>query len=360
VKTRNHQTVFGILTVALVCGIAYHWRGSIQIQGFSWSRAGQAIAQTRGRLLLLSIGAIYFAYLLRALRWKQFSRSLGPTVLRDLYKALLMGFTAIFLFGRAAEPVLPFLLARKSRLPPSSMLGIYVIERIFDLCATGVLLGVGMWFLPGLASHSEAEHTLLARVRLVGLLLLLIVAILAAALIYFYLHGSKFIRTRIVRCGDQASWRRKALMRVGEFTEGLQAIRTFSDFWKVVFYSAAHWSLLAFVFLLVMRSFGGSLASFSLAAAMFALALTMIGSTLQLPGIGGGAQMATFAVLTRIFRIENEPAAAAAMVFWLITFASPCLAGIPLLIREGWCFSDLSSLAPHQSADAKPEESFSD
>src|SRR3989304_202508 len=43
-----------------------------------------------------------------------------------------MGFAAIFVLGRPAELVRPLLLARKCRMPVSSMFGIYVLERLFD------------------------------------------------------------------------------------------------------------------------------------------------------------------------------------------------------------------------------------
>jgi hypothetical protein len=56
--------------------------------------------------------------------------------------------------------------------------------------------------------------------------------------------------------------------------------------------------------------------------------------------------------LTRIFQIEQEPAAAAAVASWLIAFAGSCLAGVPLLIREGWSVGDLRRLA---RAEAKAE-----
>jgi hypothetical protein len=70
-----------------------------------------------------------------------------------------------------------------------------------------------------------------------------------------------------------------------------------------------------------------------------------VGSAAQLPGIGGGSQLATFLVLTLIFGVEKEPAAIAAIVLWLITFAGCCLAGVPLLFREGWSMGELRRMA---------------
>ena len=44
----------------------------------------------------------------------------------------------------------------------------------------------------------------------------------------------------------------------------------------------------------------GELAALSLAAATLVLAFTLVGSAAQLPGVGGGAQVASFLVLTLI------------------------------------------------------------
>jgi hypothetical protein len=73
-----------------------------------------------------------------------------------------------------------------------------------------------------------------------------------------------------------------------------------------------------------------------------------VGSVAQLPGVGGGAQATTILVLTLIFGVEHEPAVAAAMVVWLISFASVCLAGVPLMLSEGWSMGDLRRMVQEQ------------
>jgi hypothetical protein len=81
-----------------------------------------------------------------------------------------------------------------------------------------------------------------------------------------------------------------------------------------------------------------------------------VGSVLQLPGVGGGAQIASFIGLTRIFGVEQEPAAAIAVVLWMITFAGSTLIGIPLLIHEGMSVGQLRKLV---RAEAQAEEAGS-
>jgi hypothetical protein len=83
---------------------------------------------------------------------------------------------------------------------------------------------------------------------------------------------------------------------------------------------------------------------------MLLLAVTLVGSVLQLPGVGGGAQFASFIALTTIFGVEQEPAAAIAIVLWLITFAAATIVGVPLLIHEGLSMGELRNLARAERA----------
>src|SRR5438132_14347717 len=99
---------------------------------FSGTKLLDAVRHANPFLLVLSVLAIYSCYALRALRWKVFQQNLGPSHFATIYAMTLAGFSAVFLLGRAGEPVRPLLLARKEKLPVSGMFGIYVLERLFD------------------------------------------------------------------------------------------------------------------------------------------------------------------------------------------------------------------------------------
>jgi len=85
------------------------------------------------------------------------------------------------------------------------------------------------------------------------------------------------------------------------------------------------------------------------------LAFTLAGSAVQLPGVGGGAQVATFLAYTAILGIEKEPATAAAIVLWLISFAACSLAGVPLLFHEGFSLGKLRQLAKQEKEELESE-----
>jgi hypothetical protein len=116
-----------------------------------------------------------------------------------------------------------------------------------------------------------------------------------------------------------------------------------------------HWALAVLIYLWIAKAFGDAFlhTDMNFSGAMLILAVTLVGSALQLPGVGGGAQIASFIGMTKIFGVEQEPAAAIAVVLWIITFASCTLVGIPLLIHEGMSVGELRKLA---RAEAEAEK----
>ncbi|MHB8525245.1 MAG: lysylphosphatidylglycerol synthase transmembrane domain-containing protein, partial [Candidatus Acidiferrales bacterium] len=283
----------------------------------------------------------------------RFSRYMGRPTFRNVFSATIMGFTAIFVLGRAGEPVRPLLIASKDRLPVADSFGVYVLERIFDVGATAVLAIFALLALPlrALVGSEVNARRLLHDARLAGWALFWSLLVLIAALIYFRVRGARALQSPLGRLRRRGGWRGKIATLVDGFSEGLQAIRSPGDLFIAIGYTVVHWVMVALVYLWVMRSFSGQIGEFGFRAALIVLAFTMVGSVMQLPAVGGGTQLATFLVLTVIFGVEKEPAAAVAIVLWLVTFAAVCIAGVPLLIHEGWSMGDLRSLAREEAAD---------
>ena len=61
--------------------------------------------------------------------------------------------------------------------------------------------------------------------------------------------------------------------------------------------------------------------------------------------------MPTFLAFTTVLGVDREPATAAAIVLWLISFAACSLAGVPLLLREGFSPGKLRKMAQHEKEE---------
>lgn len=343
-----------LATVALIVVgfLLYRSRHAIGLKDFSWSSLAEAVRNANWWYLLLSLSAIYVAYYIRAIRWVYFSRYMGKPRLWGVYRSTLIGFATIFLLGRAGEPIRPILIARKEQLPVSSMFGVYVLERLFDTGATVVMAGITLLLFPHLAVPGSESERWLAVARTTGTILLVGLVAAIALLVYMRLHGSKAVERRLEPWRTHHGWRARVAGLFGGFVEGLQAIRSFGDLLVAVSYSTAHWALVAGCYLWISWSFGGKLAEVDMPGALLVLAFTMVGSTVQLPGVGGGSQLACYLAFTLFLGIESGPAIVAAVVIWLITFAGSTLAGVPLLVREGWSMGELRRMA---KAEAEAE-----
>ncbi len=347
-----------LLALVIIGALLYAARGRVRIPGFSWDRLGDALRGARLDLLLLSLVAIYVCYWIRGLRWVRLSHNLGPAGVWSVFEATLMGFVAIVLLGRAGEPVRPLLIGRREHLPMSAMFGIYVVERVLDIAVTIFMTGWSLVLLPGILRERESESPSSSVSSFLPLLqksgFLLFAGLVAAVVFLIYLHatnGGALARVA-VRWREAAGWRRSAAGLFAGFVEGLQALQTWGDLATAIALTAAHWALVLSIYCWVPWSFGGSFATFGLRAAVLTLACTMLGSTLQLPGIGGGSWVGTFLAMTLFLGVAREPAMAAAVTLWLVTFASCSLVGIPLLLREGMTFGELRRIAAERQARA--------
>jgi uncharacterized protein (TIRG00374 family) len=340
--------LLGLLVLGLVI---YFSRGIIHLQGFSGGKLLHAVRNANPYLLILAIVAIYCCYALRALRWKVFQGNLGPSSFWPIYSMTLAGFSAVFLLGRAGEPVRPVLLARKERLPVADVFGIYVLERIFDLASMAVIAAIGLLLFKSHTRVGDQAGTLEAAAKTAGTVFSAAVLVAIGFLVYLRLHGTALLERSLQGWKASYGWRAIVARILLGLARGVQAIRSFGELALALFYSAAHWFLVLLVYLWVSHAFGGALGTINVGDAMLVLAFTLAGSAVQLPGVGGGAQVATFLAYTAILGIEKEPAMAAAIVLWLISFAACSLAGVPLLFREGFSLGKLREMAQHEKQE---------
>src|ERR1700685_2223246 len=159
------RVFIALLILAALVTVAYHSRNQIYLADFTWRKFANSVGQANMWLLLLALVGIYACYAIRAVRWQRFCRYLGPTTFLNTFGGTLMGFAAIFVLGRAGEPVRPLLLARKDRLPVSSMFGIFFLERFCDFAASAALACLSLLVFPNRLSDAGADMDWVGRAR---------------------------------------------------------------------------------------------------------------------------------------------------------------------------------------------------
>src|SRR5208282_487101 len=242
-RSSSRKLLTALIALIVLALIIYFSRGFIHLQGFSGEKLLHAVRGTNPYLLILSSVAIYFCYALRALRWKVFQGNLGPSRFWPIYSMTLAGFSAVFLLGRAGEPVRPVLLARKEKLPVADMFGIYVLERIFDLASMAVIAAIGLLLFKSHARVGEQADTLQAAAKTTGTIFSACVLAAIAFLVYLRLHGTAFLERSLQTWHAAHGWRAVVARILLGLARGVQAIRSVGELALAVFYSAAHWFL---------------------------------------------------------------------------------------------------------------------
>src|SRR5260370_27522276 len=355
------KLLLAALALGALAALACLSRRKIHLGDFTWSRFVHAVSQANLWLLLLSAIAVYGAYALRSLRWQRLSRYLGRSSFWEVYSATVMGFAAIFILGRAGEPVRPLLLARKTRQRVAGMFGVWVFERITDFGAAGAMAALSLLVFAEKLADAGLNTDWVKNARAGGWLLLGMLAGIVVLVIYFRLHGAGMLERRLHYWHGARGIKGWLAGIVAGFSEGLQAIRTPLDLLIAVVYTVAHWGLVALAYFWIARAFASDFvqSDVTFPGAMLLLAITLVGSVFQLPGVGGGAQVLSFFALTTVFAVEQEPPAAITMVLWLITFAASALLGVPLLIHEGLSMGELRNLARAEAAAERAGEHVS-
>jgi hypothetical protein len=140
------QIITTVVVVAVLGVLVYfqvqHWRA------FDWARFRAETGGVSKLRVLSAIALIYATYMLRAVRWKVFLKPICQSRTRRMLGPTFIGFTGLALLGRPGEFVRPYLIAKKENVSLTSQIGVWTVERIFDIGAFAVLLMVNV-FVPG-------------------------------------------------------------------------------------------------------------------------------------------------------------------------------------------------------------------
>jgi len=351
---KSSRKLLVILLLLAVVGFVLYRSSSLMHSGDFVANSLRAIRRADPLLLGLSVVAIYVCYAIRALRWQVLQRNLGPSRFWQIYAMTLAGFAAVFLLGRPGEPVRVLLLSRKEKLPIADLFGIYLVERILDTASTLVVAALGLLLIESRHGVDESAGKFVPAFQAAGVLLGVVVLGAIAFLIFLRVRGTAMLEKSLGAWLAAHNWKTRIAKIILGFARGVQTVRTWGDLALATFYSAMHWFLVLIVYLWVARAFGSRLGQLNLGDAMLIMAFTLVGSVVQLPGIGGGSQLASILVFTKVFGVEPELATAAAIVLWLITFAASTLVGVPLLIHQGLSLGQLKEMAEHEKEELRP------
>ena len=299
---------------------------------FDWGMFWQQLRHVSWGHIALGIALIWATYWLRALRWAEFCRSTKRVRARDLVGPQFVGFTAVAMFGRLADLVRPYLLARRTGLTVSSQVAVYTVERMFDLGAAAVVFSCALAMSPANLEHRD-------RFVRVGVGSLLATLVIAAFAVFVRLKGDAV-----------AAWLGHLLQRFSPkiaggveekilgFREGLRAVSTVREFGVALAISLVMWGMIGAAYLQTALAFADTpeLASLNFSRTMLMVAVSLGGSLLQLPVLGWFTQIAVMATAMHgFYGAPIEAATACAAMMLIVTTLSIVPPGLMFARIEG-------------------------
>ena len=332
---------FGVL--CLLASALLWWFG----RNLDWAEVRRAVSDSDPYLLGAAVLVISLAYFFRAFRWGALLKPLSAARFADLFAATTIGFSAVFLIGRAGEFVRPVALSmRDPRVRPSASLVTIVVERIYDMTAVALMFAINLiWFKPPLTLELSFD-----RVRTAGLVLFIATVLGIAFLTWFrkqsslviglferLFAGLRFIPQRISKL---------VLRLLEQLAQALRVLVNLTELLETIGWTALLWFGIAAANLLVMRAFHLPV---GLPETIFVLGWSLVGSLVPTPGGAAGAFHAATAAGLLFLGVKKETAAALSIVLHLVDFGPAVLFGLFYVIRGDLSVAKLRTmLSPEQ------------
>jgi uncharacterized protein (TIRG00374 family) len=338
---RKRLLISGIVLVVLAALVYAQFRAW---ETFDWSKFLSQTGRVSKLHILAGIALIYLAYFMRAVRWRIFMQPARPsTTTMQLLSPTVVGFTGLSLLGRPGEFIRPYLIARRTNTPVSSQIAVWTVERIFDVAAFGILVVIAAF----LASTHRPD--LDSSLRKVAVLLGAITFCLTVGAIVIAKAGEALARA--IERRFTSSFGQKFAARILEFRAGLDTIHSLGALVMLLLSSVFMWGLIALSYREVTHAYGDPSLTISQGQLTLLMAASMFGSMVQLPGVGGGSQLATITTLNRVFHVLPELAASCGIMLWLVNFMAIVPVGLLLAHNERLSLRKLSDES-HQAEEA--------
>ena len=337
-NAQSYRKYIEFAVLCLLASVLLWWFG----RNLDWVEVRRAVRDADPYLLAAAVLIISVAYLFRAFRWGALLKPLSAARISDLFAATTIGFSGVFLVGRAGEFVRPVVLSmRDPRVRPSASLVTILVERIYDMAAVALMFAVNLiWFRPPFGLDVSFD-----RVRIVGWGLLGATILGIAFLILFRAQSPRVIGLfeRLL-----TRWRfipqRLAKLVLGILEQLAQALRVLvnvTELLETIGWTALLWFGIAAANLLILRAFHLDV---GFAETIFVLGWSLVGSLVPTPGGAAGAFHAATAAGLLFLGIKKETAAALSIVLHLIDFGPALLFGVFYLIRGDLSLAKLRTM----------------
>ncbi len=334
--------------------------------GFDFARLRQQLSQVSWGRIAIGLGCIYLGYVLRGLRWAALIRHNKRVAPFSLVGTQVIGFTSVALIGRVADLVRPYLTAKKTGLPLSSQVAVYIVERLFDAGSMALIFSIAMIWVPQdemlrAMSHSKMIASFAAHFPTLAPMAARYGGLVATACGFGFLAairiGGGVFASFCERAFGLFSKKLGAAMgeNIRTFRSGLDTMRSASDFLIPAALSLVMWGLIAVAYFVTIQAFQASAQLAAIEPSKCVLLMIVSGgaSIFQLPVLGWFTQITVVAAaLSGILGSSIEASTACAALLLAVTFLGIIPVGLIWAQFEKISLRDVA----RESDEAKAEE----
>jgi len=343
-RPRPSKTVLlAVLAILVVVVLAYRTRGVT----FRWNLFLVTLDHADWRWLALSICLILLSNVGRALRWQVMLKPFGARIgVWRLTADTAIGLTAGVLLGRVGEVVRPYLIALQTGLPFSSQVAAWLLERMLDLLAVLLLCGYALARMPG---YSWRLGPRMQEALAAGGYSLAAAGVVCLVLLLAFRDPARRAQQRILSALTflPEQQQERAAQMLDAFSRGVECTRQPRSLILLLGYTLVEWLVILGSSFALFHGFPAT-RGFGLLDVLVVLAFMTIGSLVQVPGVGGGVQVASIVVLTRIYGVPLEAASGIAILLWLVGSIAIVPFGLLCAFHEGLNWSKLKLLSAKQ------------
>jgi glycosyltransferase 2 family protein len=350
---RRKQIITLLIIAAVLALLVYaqvkEWRK------FDWQKFKDGTEGISIWGILLGALFVHVADFLRAIRWKIFLRPTRPRVSWwSLVAPQFVGFAGLAILGRPGELVRPYLISKRANTTVPAQVAIWFVERAFDFGAVTIFLAIDIFMLPAIRRDYPEW-------RIPGIILIFLFLGFITLLYALWKRGPAISSWLCRKISPYAPKFANSLEhKLGSASGGLHTIHDARSLLEATGLSFIIWLFVALAYRQVTHAFPEStgLPSLDIPEVILLMGASIAGGVIQLPVVGGGAQLATIAVLSSSFSYSDRPelAVSAGIMFWLVTFISVAPLGLILARFE---HVSIRKLSKESEEEAKDEELLS-
>jgi hypothetical protein len=347
---KHSKLILSVVVFAVLVGFGI-W--AYRHVGFNFAAFKAQLTQVNWTLVAIGLGCIYLAYVLRAIRWALLIRHNKKVPLLSLTGTQVIGFTSVALVGRVADLARPYLIAKKTGLPLSTQIAVYIVERLFDFGSMALIFSSAILLAPaGSLPHPDlfkkfGYYGLAGTVA--GALFLVAIRVAGGGVASFFERTLGVLSKALGHAVGE---------KIREFRTGLDTLRTLTDLAITLGISLANWSLITAAYIVTARAFTANpvLANLTVAKGMVLMIVSGGASAFQLPVLGWFTQIGVVAAaISSFFDVPPEPATACAAMLLIVTFLGIVPVGLIWAQFEHISLRQVAKESEHAGETETPE-----